>query len=55
MPAINEITGDLIQTKVKSKEYEENHEKIFGLKVKKRDDDYWAKLEAETKAKLSEQ
>lgn len=52
MVARNDITGDAIQTRATSVAYQENAERIFGKKEKKRDDDYWAKLEAETKARL---
>lgn len=50
--AKNDITGDSIQTKIASKEFEVNYDTIFGEKKRKRDDEYWAKLEAETKKKL---
>lgn len=50
--AKNDVTGDSIQTKIASKEFDENYEAIFGKRKKKRDDEYWAKLEAETKKKL---
>jgi hypothetical protein len=54
MATTNDITGDRLVTKGLSKQGVENLEKIFGKKeLKKRDDDYWKKLEAETKAKLN--
>lgn len=34
MAAINDITGDSIQTRTTSKEFEEGHERIFGKKEK---------------------
>jgi hypothetical protein len=54
MPATNDITGDLIQTKVKSKEYEENHAKIFGEKKRKSDAEYWERLRLETEARIKQ-
>jgi hypothetical protein len=55
MAATNDITGDRLVTKKLSEEGVKNLEKIFGKKeLKKRDDEYWSKLEAETRAKLNE-
>lgn len=58
MVAKNDITGDAIQSRTNSKEFQENHERIFGTKdaeraaKKKADQEYFAKLAAETKARL---
>ena len=58
MAAKNDITGDSIQTKDFSKAYEENIVKIFGDKEEQRlakqreKEEYFAKLNAETKARL---
>lgn len=54
MATTNDITGDLIQTKIKSKEYEENHIRIFGEKKKKFDHLYWEQLKLETEAKIKQ-
>lgn len=57
MAAKNDITGDLIISR-SSKVYEENIEKIFGDKSEekarkaKEKAEYFARLEAETKARL---
>jgi hypothetical protein len=60
MAAKNDITGDSIISKVNSKAYEENIDKIFGEerqkrleKKKKEDAEYWAKVQAETKERLN--
>lgn len=58
MVARNDITGDAIQTRSNSKLYNENLERIFGSKEEERKakqkekEEYFAKLAAETKAKL---
>lgn len=58
MAAKNDITGDSIQTKGFSKTYEENIVKIYGDKAEQRlakqreKEEYFAKLAAETKARL---
>ena len=58
MAAKNDITGDSIQTRSFSKQYEENIVKIYGDKEEKRlakqreKEEYFAKLNAETKARL---
>lgn len=60
MVAKNDITGDSIISRANSKAYEENLDKIFGeerLKrleeKKKADAEYWAKVKAETEARLN--
>jgi hypothetical protein len=60
MAAKNDITGDSIISKVNSKAYEENIDKIFGEERQKRleekkkaDAEYWAKVKAETEARLN--
>ena len=56
MVATNDITGDRIVSKFRGdkEKYNDNLEKIFGKKeLKKRDDNYWKKLEEETKARLN--
>lgn len=59
MAAKNDITGDSIQSKVNSKAFEENMDRIFSdrearLEAKRRADaEYWAKVEAETAARLA--
>ena len=56
--ARNDITGDSIQTKVSSAELEKNWDNIFPDREarlaakRKADAEYWAKVEAETKARL---
>ena len=58
MAAKNDITGDSIQSKVNSKAFEENMDRIFSdrearLEAKRKADaEYWAKVEAETKARI---
>lgn len=59
MPAKNDITGDSIISRTNTKQFEENMDKIFGdsyerrrAEKRKADAEYWAKLEAETKARL---
>lgn len=58
MVAKNDITGDAIQSRKNSKAFEENMDRIFGDKVKEREikqkekDEYFARLKAETDAKL---
>ena len=58
MAAKNDITGDSIQTKGFSKAYEENIVKIYGDKAEQRlarqreNEEYFAKLNAETKSRL---
>jgi hypothetical protein len=53
MATTNDITGDRLVTKRLSEQGVENLEKIFGKKeLKKRDNEYWEKLEQETKARL---
>ena len=61
MAAKNDITGDSIISKVNSKAYEDNIDKIFGEERQKRleekkkaDAEYWAKVNAETKARLEQ-
>jgi hypothetical protein len=61
MAAKNDITGDSIISKVNSKAYEENIDRIFGEQRKKRleekkkaDAEYWAKVKAETELRLSD-
>lgn len=59
MAAKNDITGDSIQSKVNSKAFEENMDRIFSDREKrleekrKADAEYWAKVEAETAARLA--
>jgi hypothetical protein len=60
MAAKNDITGDSIISKVNSKAYEENIDRIFGEERRKRleekkkaDAEYWANVNAETEAKLN--
>ena len=58
MVAKNDITGDSIQTRQSSKEYQENLDRIFGDKSEekarkaKEKAEYFAKLNAETKEKI---
>ena len=52
--AKNNITGDSIQTKVGGKAYSDGMDRIFGEKKKKDDSEYWAKLEAETQARIAQ-
>ena len=55
MVATNDITGDRIVSKLRGdkEKFNENLEKIFGKKeLKKRDDDYWKKLNEETAKRL---
>lgn len=59
MVAKNDITGDSILSKANTKQFEENMDRIFGDSYEKRraekrkaDAEYWAKVEAETKARL---
>jgi hypothetical protein len=62
MVAKNDITGDAIQSKVNNKAFEENVDRIFNTEEKQRrleakkkaDAEYWAKVDADTKAKLEE-
>ena len=62
MVAKNDITGDAIQSKLSNKAFEENVDRIFNTEEKqkqlaekkKADKEYWAKVNAETKAKLEE-
>ena len=62
MVAKNDITGDSIQSRSNNKAFEENVERIFGGEDKQRrleekkkaDAEYWAKVNAETKARLEE-
>lgn len=60
MAAKNDITGDSIISKINSKAYEENIDKIFGEERQKRleekkkaDAEYWAKVKAETETRLN--
>ena len=53
MAAKNDITGDSIQTKAGNKSFDEGMDRIFGEKKKKDDSEYWAKLEAETAARIA--
>lgn len=59
MAAKNDITGDSIISR-HSKEYEANHERIYGDKAAEKEQRerekaaYFARLNAETKAKLEE-
>lgn len=59
MAAKNDITGDSIQSKVNSKAFEENMDRIFSdrearlAEKRKADAEYWAKVEAETAARLA--
>jgi len=52
--AKNNITGDLIQTKAGTKAFDEGMDRIFGEKKKKDDTEYWAKVEAETQARIAQ-
>ena len=60
MVAKNDITGDSIQTRGNSKAYQENLEKIFGDKSEQKEKkarekaEYFAKLDAETQAKINQ-
>ena len=55
----NDITGDSIQSKVNSKAFEENMDRIFSdrearLEAKRKADaEYWAQVEAETAARMA--
>jgi hypothetical protein len=59
MVAKNDITGDSIQSKVNSKAYQENLEKIFGDKSEEKERkarekaEYFARLNAEREDKLT--
>jgi hypothetical protein len=53
MAAKNDITGDSIQSRAGSKAFDEGMDRIFGEKKKKDDSEYWAKVEAETKARIA--
>jgi hypothetical protein len=53
MAAKNDITGDSIQSKVGSKAFDEGMDRIFGEKKKKDDSEYWAKVNAETEARIA--
>ena len=61
MVAKNEITGDSIQTRKNTEAYEQNLVKIFGDKSEekarkaKEKEEYFAKLAAETKARMESQ
>ncbi len=62
MVARNDITGDLIQSKASNKAFDENMDRIFSNdekrkkleEKKKADAEYWAKVNAETTARLEE-
>ena len=60
MVARNDITGDAIQSRQSSKAYAENLDKVFGDKSAEREakqkekDAYFARLAAETKARLED-
>lgn len=59
MVAKNDITGDSIQSKVNSKAYQENLEKIFGDKSEEKErkarekSEYFARLNAEREDKVT--
>lgn len=60
MAAKNDITGDSIISRTNSKDYEDKFDTIFGEDRKKRleekkksDAEYWAKVNAETEARLN--
>ena len=59
MVAKNDITGDSIQSKVNSKAYQDNLDKIFGDKSEEKERkarekaEYFARLSAETEDKLT--
>lgn len=58
MASKNDITGDSIQTRGSSQQYQDNIVKIYGDKAEQRlakqreKEEYFARLDAETKAKL---
>lgn len=52
MVAKNDITGDSIQSRVGSAAFKDNHETIFGKKPIKDNSEYFARLAAETKARM---
>lgn len=52
MVAKNDITGDSIQTRVGSDVYKKNLEAIFGEKKIKDNTEYFARLAAETQARM---
>lgn len=62
MVARNDITGDLIQSKASNKAFDENMDRIFSNEEKRKkleekkkaDAEYWAKVNAETTARLEE-
>lgn len=54
MVAKNDITGDSIQTRVGSESFKENHEIVFGKRAIKDNTEYFARLAAETKARLED-
>lgn len=59
MTAKNDITGDLIMSRGNSKQFEENHSKIFSDSEKRREEkrkadaEYWAKVQEETQKRLA--
>jgi hypothetical protein len=53
MAAKNDITGDSIQSRAGGKAFDEGMDRIFGEKKKKDDSEYWAKVEAETAARIA--
>lgn len=61
MVAKNDITGDAIQTKGSSKEYQENLDRIFKqsaeerIRKAKEKEEYFKKLAEETKARMESQ
>jgi hypothetical protein len=54
MAAKNDITGDTIQTRVGSPVFKDNHETIFGKKAIKDNSEYFARLAAETQARMQD-
>jgi hypothetical protein len=57
--AKNDITGDSIQTRANSTEFEKNWDNIFPdweaklAEKRKENSEYWAKVKAETEARLA--
>lgn len=54
MAAKNDITGDSIQSRAGGKDFDEGMDRIFGVKKRKDDSEYWAKVEAETQARMAQ-
>lgn len=53
MAAINDVTGDAIQSKINSDQYREQHDKIFGKKTDKNVDSVREKMRLRAEVGLS--